>query len=332
MEESLRIFAFEYATGGGCLESPSLAGCRAEGRAMLRQLITDLVDLPGIAVDAVIDEEDWPVPATQVHRIRSALEARSAWQRLVGATDLFWPIAPESAGILATIVAMAAQNGRRALASDSRAIDVAARKSATAQLLERRGIPCVPTLPADEAIPRSTDGWVVKPDDGIGCDDTWYFATRDAVRRWQDAEHRAGDVIQPFVPGTPLSLSILAQDGEAWVLTCNIQDVRKDRGAFSYHGGWTGGAEHRREALEPLATAIAAALPGLWGYIGIDLVDGRNGPIVLEINPRLTTSYAGLRASIGRNPAELVLAMIEKPLAQLRQPLAPRSVRVESGI
>ena len=298
---------------------------------MLRRLVADLADLPGIVVDTVIDENEADVPATRIHRVRSAPEARAAWQRLTAAADLFWPIAPESAGTLAEIVATASRIGCRVLASDLRAIEIAAKKSATAQLLEEHGIPCVPTQPAIDPIPASAHGWVVKPDDGVGCEDAWHFASRDAVNRWRDQHSFPGHVIQPFIPGPPLSLSVLAQDGEAWVLSCNVQDVRCSGGSFAYYGGWTGGAEHRREALEPMAAAIARALPGLWGYIGIDLVDSPDGPVVLEINPRLTTSYTGLRASIGRNPAELVLAMLSAPLAQLRQPLAPRPVRIEAG-
>jgi predicted ATP-grasp superfamily ATP-dependent carboligase len=56
-----------------------------------------------------------------------------------------------------------------------------------------------------------------------------------------------------------------------------------------------------------LAREVARALPGLWGYVGIDVIDAVDGPIVVEINPRLTTSYAGLRRALGINAAELVL-------------------------
>jgi predicted ATP-grasp superfamily ATP-dependent carboligase len=50
--------------------------------------------------------------------------------------------------------------------------------------------------------------------------------------------------------------------------------------------------------------------------------------VVVEINPRLTTSYVGLRDSIGLNPAELALALFDQPIAALRRPLHPRPVAV----
>jgi predicted ATP-grasp superfamily ATP-dependent carboligase len=33
------------------------------------------------------------------------------------------------------------------------------------------------------------------------------------------------------------------------------------------------------------------------------------GPVVVEINPRLTTSYVGLRESLALNPAELIVSI-----------------------
>ena len=43
---------------------------------------------------------------------------------------------------------------------------------------------------------------------------------------------------------------------------------------------------------------------GYYGFFGIDAILDKNDNIfLLEINPRLTTSYIGLRSSLGFNPA-----------------------------
>ena len=52
------------------------------------------------------------------------------------------------------------------------------------------------------------------------------------------------------------------------------------------------------------------AIPGLWGYVGVDLMLAKEGPVVLEINPRLTTSYCGLRRALGINTAAMVLDLL----------------------
>jgi predicted ATP-grasp superfamily ATP-dependent carboligase len=49
---------------------------------------------------------------------------------------------------------------------------------------------------------------------------------------------------------------------------------------------------------------------------------------VLEVNPRLTTSYAGLRESIGANPAAWVLGMLDDHVPLPAPPAALCSVEV----
>jgi hypothetical protein len=51
-------------------------------------------------------------------------------------------------------------------------------------------------------------------------------------------------------------------------------------------------------AVQDLVRKTAATLPGLRGYVGFDVMLPRNHPdqpLVVEINPRLTTSYVGYR-------------------------------------
>ena len=85
-----------------------------------------------------------------------------------------------------------------------------------------------------------------------------------------------------------------------------------DDGRFAYQGGSLPiGEACAGRAVEIAARAIAS-LPRPLGYLGVDLVlgldpDGR-GDTVIEINPRLTTSYVGLRALCQTNLAQ---AMIE---------------------
>nr|WP_269902909.1 ATP-grasp domain-containing protein [Xanthobacter dioxanivorans] len=51
---------------------------------------------------------------------------------------------------------------------------------------------------------------------------------------------------------------------------------------------------------------MAEAFPGLAGIFGIDILLTPDGPVVVEVNPRLTTAYAGLGPALGRNPAGLL--------------------------
>jgi predicted ATP-grasp superfamily ATP-dependent carboligase len=71
-------------------------------------------------------------------------------------------------------------------------------------------------------------------------------------------------------------------------------------------------AEPLTRRAQRLAVAAVAALPPTVGYVGVDLVlgeadDGRDD-VVIEVNPRLTTSYVGLRRLVRGNLAAAMLA------------------------
>jgi predicted ATP-grasp superfamily ATP-dependent carboligase len=328
----MRILVIEYATSGGLLERPWFAPFRAEGSAMLRCLAADVGDVPGAVVHVALDAAAIGMPlsdAVQRHGVVS--DVRPRWDAIAAEVDAIWAIAPESDGILGEIAQWIEGNGRIALGCPPGAIATAASKQATVDLLSSHGIATVPTLRCapDIDLPPSGHGWVVKPDDGVAAEGARLLATANDVRRWCAGDPTAErSVVQPFVPGTPISMSLLAQRGAAWLLACNVQDVRRCADGFVYCGGVVGGAEALRPVLAPIADAVAAALPDLWGYVGVDLVVHDDRPLVLEINPRLTTSYIGLRESIGINPAELVVRLVDRPLASLVTRLAPRPVRV----
>jgi predicted ATP-grasp superfamily ATP-dependent carboligase len=70
----------------------------------------------------------------------------------------------------------------------------------------------------------------------------------------------------------------------------------------------------RASALHALAAAVHRALPGLRGFVGIDVVwHARRGPVAIEVNPRVTSAYVGLSGTLRRNLAADVLALHAPP-------------------
>jgi predicted ATP-grasp superfamily ATP-dependent carboligase len=107
-----------------------------------------------------------------------------------------------------------------------------------------------------------------------------------------------------------------------------VQRLSND-GFFSYLGGSTPLDPDLAARARQVALAAVASLPDPHGYIGVDLVLGENsdgsGDCIIEINPRLTTSYIGLRASCRENLAAAMLAIAaNRPAA-----LSPRAEPVE---
>ena len=65
----------------------------------------------------------------------------------------------------------------------------------------------------------------------------------------------------------------------------------------------------RAAPLRRIALDVVRALPGLRGFVGIDLVwHATRGPVVIEVNPRVTCAYVGLSAKLVRNLAADILA------------------------
>jgi predicted ATP-grasp superfamily ATP-dependent carboligase len=277
---------------------------------MLQSLLDDLAELDGLEVlttrDARLPPMSSPVDAIE---IRECDDVWRQWEACIQRSDAVWPVAPESGGALARLSRLAASHGKLLLGCSPQAVEVASSKLKTVQVLAACGIPVVPTYRVQEVPSDWSGAWVLKPDDGAGCDDTRWFADTHALQTWL-GNGMMTHVAQPYLPGIPASLSMLCRDGKAWLLSCNRQLIAIRDERFSYGGSILNGMQAHWPACERIANEVAAAISGLAGYVGVDVLIDAGKVTVLEVNPRLTTSYVGLRRAIGCNPAWLVLDML----------------------
>ncbi len=331
----MRLLICEYVTGGGFLGQPLPASLAREGDMMLAALVKDVAGVGGIDIACVRDGRLGDVDLPALFRVVTAQEDPwTVWRNAIEGVDAVWPIAPETGGALTRLSELVLAMRRVLIGSRPPAVTLAASKLATAEHLAAYGTAVVPTVPAEVALydglPSGPVGWVVKPDDGAGAESTRLFRQRDEMRRWLvAAAERNNLVVQPYVEGVPASLSALCQNGRAWLLSCNRQEIAIENGEFRFRGSIVGGLEQQRPRYEPIAAAVAAAMPELWGYVGIDFIDAAAGPFVLEVNPRLTTSYVGLGRAIGMNPAALVLRLIDHDLRAIECPLQIGANRID---
>ena len=78
-----------------------------------------------------------------------------------------------------------------------------------------------------------------------------------------------------------------------------------------------------------LARRVIAAIPGLWGYVGIDLVITEAGPVVLGVDPRMTLPHTGLRASLDTNPVALLFDLLHSGHCDMPRAQISRQVSVD---
>jgi predicted ATP-grasp superfamily ATP-dependent carboligase len=265
-----------------------------EGDAMLRSLLCDLSEIAGIQVVTSRDRRLAAPTEVEVHDFEKGIE----W------ADAVWPIAPETAGVLERVSREILQRGKMLIGSAPETVRIVASKTETAKVLAAAGIAVVPVVSSDDEL--QADAWVVKPDDGAGCVDTHLFRSR---REAMDRAATLGYILQPYIPGEPRSLSLLCHEYGTRVVSCNRQLLRIEERHFRFLGCEVNIAAATDDVAQ-LALRIADALPGLFGYCGVDFVHSVNGPVVVEVNPRLTTSYVGLSRAIGENVARSVLELL----------------------
>ncbi len=113
------------------------------------------------------------------------------------------------------------------------------------------------------------------------------------------------DVAEPsrlerYCPGTAASVAFLCGPAGRFPLVPCRQHLSAD-GRFTYQGGSLPLPPPLADRAVALGRRAVAAIPPAVGYLGIDLVLGNDeegsDDVVIEVNPRLTTSYVGLRAA-----------------------------------
>jgi predicted ATP-grasp superfamily ATP-dependent carboligase len=157
---------------------------------------------------------------------------------------------------------------------------------------------------------------VCKPRDGAGSQATFLVSNAEdleAALVLAVAEGWHGVMIlQPFVRGQAVSVAFLLGPQQCLPLLPASQHLSED-GRFRYRGGRLPLATDLAKRAVSLGRRAVAAVTGLKGYVGVDLVVGSemdgSGDRVIEINPRLTTSYVGLRALARGNLAEAMLQL-----------------------
>lgn len=304
----MRVFAYEAVTGGAMVRQSPGPRLIHEADLMIRALLGDLHDVLGVALITTRDYRLPPVDDTDTVVVDRVQDPLIAFDRCLERADAAWVIAPETGGELERLSRRVIAAGRQLLGCGPEAVALAGSKRATAAMLATAGLPVVPTFAHPREIPPLPGRWVVKPDDGAGAEDTvcCWDADRAAARM------RDGLVAQPWIAGDNLSLSLLCDRGAARLLSVNRQQVDVDEDRVTLTGITVNALADSTGAYAALAQEIAAAIPSLFGWVGVDLIVADGEPTILEINPRVTTSYCGLRAAKGINSAALVLDLRQR--------------------
>ncbi len=276
---------------------------------MLQALLDNLSVIAGIELELMLDVRCQRLINTaglSITLIGPQQDSLHELKNLAQQCDAVWPVAPETEGVLQNICRMLEDCGAVLLTSPSTAVADAGNKFITYQRLLRYGIATVPSHLFDPKKNYPPGEWIVKPVDGVGSESCYLINHQQDFKRLPII---ANSIIQPHVDGIKTSLSCLFKAGQGWLLSVNRQffslikkQYHLDAIIVNYPA--------KPKSYQAVVAKVAQAFPDLWGYVGIDLIETQEQIIVLEINPRLTSSFVGIFNALGFNVAQSVLELL----------------------
>ncbi len=149
---------------------------------------------------------------------------------------------------------------------------------------------------------------VIKPRDGAGSDGVRVVA-RDELLQFRDPDaSRPMDhwLIQPLIEGVACSCGMIGRGPErnAFILPAARQLIEQTGDCLHYTGGALPCGNDLQNVIQPVMQQIAQCLGGFRGYVGVDLIVNLQSPTpvqIVEINPRLCTSFVGYRVLSKQN-------------------------------
>jgi predicted ATP-grasp superfamily ATP-dependent carboligase len=325
----LKLFVYEHVSGGGFSDKLLPPSILSEGFGMLRTVISDF-KTAGHSVTTMLDSRlavlTPPIEADCIVPISSLREAKTAFQKISESADATYVVAPESNHVLQSLVAGVEQADVPSLNSQASAIGEVSDKAVFNEALKRLGLPAPETIVFsafnDVAEVRQTVKdrlefpLVFKPIAGVSCDGLSVVRNENQVNRAVDKISMESSskrfVVQQLISGATVSVSVISTGSETLPVSLNRQDVTlgMPNSISAYQGGLVPFDNPLNREAFAMAKRVVKSFRGLKGYIGVDLVLTEKEPVVIEVNPRLTTSYIGIRKVVNFNPAQAIISSV----------------------
>lgn len=330
----MQIGILEWVCGGGLQATPTAEIAKSlltEGWAMLNAVAQDFGRC-GHDVIANIDARFFDGP--QLSGFKSGFRRSSksgftkglpsGWWEIASQADAVIVIAPEFSRILQTAILQLAPVCKLLLNCQGEFLTASCDKWITAQRLQASDVlhpatqlACAATEDWLNQNATASRRWILKPRDGAGCEAIQLHhesTLREALETTRAKDSNSGMILQPFHSGAAFSRSaIIDTSGRAhWLPLVTQEFLAGD--ALTYTGGRVlvesdlqcadlrAGAQFSIAKLDAVLKATIEALgQGACGWVGVDLLysDELDDWMVIEVNPRLTTSFTGLSMSYG---------------------------------
>jgi tyramine---L-glutamate ligase len=322
----LKILLYEHVSGGGYAGKPLDLSVLSEGFGMLRRLVQDF-KAAGNEVTVLLDERiakmKPPLAAKCTVPVFQAQEVEKSLVNAAKTNDAVYVIAPETGQILQSLVTLVGKTSKVSLNCEAGAIGNVADKTVLYETLRKNDLSTPETvifaIDTDlaqvkrEIKSQLTYPVVVKPVDGVSCGGLSVIhenrQLETAIAKIKATSSAKSFIAQEFIFGENASVSLICKKDKASSISLNKQIVNLSGSerSSSYEGGAVPFDHPLKAEAFKAAEKVAACFVGLRGYVGVDFVLAQGRAFVVDVNPRLTTSYVGLSKVAGFNVAEAMV-------------------------
>ena len=322
----MRLLVYEHVSGGGFADDAIPVSVLSEGFGMLRTLISDF-KAAGHSVTTTLDSRiarlNPPIAADNIAPVFSSREISANLRKLSLESDASYVIAPETDGVLQSLLKLVQQMGIASLNCQVDAVKKMADKANFYEFMSKLGVRLPETMifriAADlkevtNAI-RCNFSFpvIIKPSEGVSCCGISVVKTEEqlvyAIDKIKTESTSNHFLVQELIGGTAVSVSLLSTGSKAVSISLNRQDVKigTPEASSSYRGGLVPLDNPLKAEAFNVAERVVKCISNLRGYVGVDFVLTKDDAVMIEINPRLTTSYIGLRRIFNFNLAEAIV-------------------------
>ena len=291
---------------------------------MLQAVVGDILRTNRFLVYSLVDQRRHNAFPESVRFIDPSNDIFQSIFQAAKIADWTLLIAPESESILENCLTRLDSFSQRVLSPDLPFVQLTSDKHRTSEFLAAKGIPSINGCCLSEMDNGKTPTFpvVVKPNDGAGCENSFLLKSRSEWEQIVPGLDQEKFLAQPFHSGIPVSVNILA--GRTTTFLPATRQIFDPIGNSGRMGGYQRAEKitnaHLLARANGLARRTVDALPNTQGYFGIDMILGESEAaeptdVVVEINPRLTSSYVFQRKWLSKNIAEVMLdnILVETP-------------------
>ena len=293
-----KILIYEYITGGGLLNEDLSSDLMSEARMILSSTIESCKRSKSYDYSFFVDHRLKGYDSDKSIIIHKSSDLYKL--SLLNKYDYILPILPENHFNLLQYVNFLEKNNLKKIISNSKTINICSDKLKFFKYMDKHHISTIPTYNISDLKIRPKK-YILKDRLGAGCSYVRVSSKRDLKKYYS-----ADKVIQPFIEGKHYSLSVFFSENNFRLLTFNKQNIIIRNKMIKLKSLSINVPPILYYKNLILLSLIKKSLPGLFGFVGIDIIIKDNKIYVIEINPRLTTSYTGLYETIGYNMIDLL--------------------------